>query len=66
MKVWAGRQNGEITAVEWIQKKIMKNETVSETWNNIKHTNIPIIEVTEEEEKVPKMYLKEIIAKKLP
>ena len=53
---------GEITAMEQKKDKRMKRneDSLSDLWNNIKHTNIHIIEVPEgeEREKGPEKILK--------
>ena len=43
----------EITTAEWNKEKIMKRieDSLRDLWDNIKHTNIPIIGVPEKEEK---------------
>ena len=51
----------EITAVEQNKEKRMKRneDSLRDLWDNIKHTNIHIIEVPKEErEKGPEKYLK--------
>ena len=53
MDKWPGDRMVEITATEQsIQKRVKRNEdSLRDLWNNIKHTNIWIIGVPEEEKK---------------
>ena len=68
MDKWPGGENGEITAAEQnIEKRMKRNEdSLRDLWNNIKHTNIHIIGVSEGEEKGSEKIFEEIIAENLP
>ena len=58
----------EITATEQKKKRMKRNEdSLRDLWDNIKHTNICIIEVPEKEERAkgPEKLFEEIIAEKL-
>ena len=60
----------EITAMKQNKEKRMKRneDSLTDLWNNIKHTNIRIIGVTEgeEREKEPEKTFEEIIAENYP
>ena len=56
-------------AEQKIEKRLKRNEnSLRELWDNVEHTNICIIWVSEEEEreKGPEKILKEIIAENFP
>jgi len=52
MNHWAGKENGGNNFWRAEQSKRMKitEDSLRDLWDNIKHTNIQIIEVPEEEE----------------
>ena len=58
----------EITAAEQKNEKGMKRieDSLKDLWDNIKHTNIRIIDVPEEEKKGSEKIFEEIIVKNFP
>ena len=70
MYKWPGRQKVEINAAKQnIEKRMKRNEgSLTDLWDNIKHTNIRIIGVPEKEEKKKgyEKFFKETIVENFP